>query len=197
MNTRHLPYPYNVGQQHVRSAGVTLIEAVMSMLIVGLMLVAALNTVGASRVTQSRSTEQTIGPMLADELMAEILNQNYEEPDDPVQVGRELNEAASSRQNWDDVDDYGGWSSSPPKKKDGTVIPGLDGWQRSVSICFVQSSALNYKSAVDTGIKRIDISVKYNGRLVTRLSSLRTNGWPGDLAGGASGDAVANPLVLE
>ncbi len=149
----------------------------MSMLIVGLMLVAALNTVGASKVSQYKNAEQAIGPMLAEDLMAEILSQNYEEPVDPVEFGRESGESGGSRPNWDDVDDYDSWSASPPQEKDGTDLPGLQGWERSVKVSLINPILL-IDSAFDMGGKRIDIQVIHQGRVVTELSSVRTYAWP-------------------
>jgi type II secretory pathway pseudopilin PulG len=160
----------------VGRCGFTLIEAVMSMLVVGLMMVAAMNTVGASRVAQSRNAEQSLGPMLAEDLMSEILSQNYEEPVDTVSFGRE-SESGGDRVDWDDVDDYEGWSSSPPENKDGNAIPDLDGWGRKVTVVFVDPGLVN-TSASDIGHKRIVVTVTHMGRVVTELWGLRTSGWP-------------------
>lgn len=168
------------GRSTAQARGFTLIEAVMSMLIVGLMLVAALNTVGASRITEVRGFEQTLGPMLAEELMAEILNESYEETVDSPAFGRETGEHSGSRSTWDDVDDYTGWSASPPETKDGTTLSGVDGWSRQVEVKWVSSLDPNLESVIPTGIKRVDVVVSYNGRVVSTLSSLRTDGWPSD-----------------
>lgn len=181
--------PVNVNTMATRrltgasAPGFTLIESVISMLIVGLMLVAALNTIGASRVTQSRGVEQTLGPMLAEELMAEILNQSYEETVDTPTFGRESGELSGSRASWDDVDDYTEWSASPPEAKDGTALPAMEGWTRMVEVKWVSSVDPNLESVPATGIKRVDVSVSYNGRVVSTLSSLRTNGWPDEPTG--------------
>ncbi len=156
--------------------GFTLVEAVMSMLIVGLMLVAALNTVGASKIAQSRNAEQNLGPMLAEDLLTEILGQVYEEPDDTPEFGRE-SEPGGDRNDWDDVDDYNGWSASPPQNKDGTDIPDLAGWGRSVTVVFVNPGLVD-TSASDIGHKRIHVTVTHNGRVVSELWGLRTSGWP-------------------
>ncbi|MEZ6193026.1 MAG: type II secretion system protein [Phycisphaerales bacterium] len=158
--------------------GFTLIEAVMSILIVGLMLVAALNTVGASKVAQARIAEQAIGPMLAQDLMSEILCQYYREPDDSILFGLELNELGSSRAAYDDVDDYNGWSAGPPRAKDNLVLPDLTNWSRQVSVAWADTSDPNNNSLTETGMKRITVTVKYQGRTVYTLSALRTDGWP-------------------
>ncbi len=150
----------------------------MSMLIVGLMLVAALNTVGASKLSQSRNAEQSIGPMLAQDLMAEILSQYYEEPVDAVGFGRESGESGGDRANWDDVDDYDSWSKSPPQNKDGTDIPDLAGWGREVNVCWASVFDLSKATGSSTGLKRIDVMVTHQGRVVAKLSTLRTSGWP-------------------
>ncbi|OHB74408.1 MAG: hypothetical protein A2Z25_19770 [Planctomycetes bacterium RBG_16_55_9] len=67
--------------------GFTLVEAVMSMLIVGTMLVAALSTVGASRLSQYKTSRSHCGRLLAESLMAEILRQDYQEPGGAVAFG--------------------------------------------------------------------------------------------------------------
>jgi len=166
------------------TAGFTLVEAVMSMLIVGLMLVAALNTVGASKVAQARNAEQTIGPMLAEDLMTEVLSQAYQEPVGTPSFGRESGEYSWTRAAYDDVDDYAGWFSSPPEAKDNTDLPDLTGWSREVSVAWASSVDPGATSVTANGIKRITVTVKHQGRTVAVLSALRTNGWPANSAGG-------------
>lgn len=152
----------------------------MSMLIVGLMLVAALHTIGASKVSQSKNGEQALGPMLARDLMTEILNQSYQEPVDTVAFGLETGESASVRTDWDDVDDYDGWSAVPPQNKDGSAVPGAAGWTRTVSVAWTDPYDLNNTSATTTGVKRIDVKVLHHGRTIATLTSLRTTGWPAE-----------------
>lgn len=177
-----------------RQAGFTLVEAVMSILIVGLMLVAALNTVGASKVAQARNAEQTIGPMLAQDLMAEILTQAYQEPDTTPAFGRESGEYSYSRSAYDDVDDYHGWSASPPKGKDNVALPDLAGWKREVSVVWVNSALPDVHSVTATGLKRITVTIKYQGRTVAKLTALRSNGWPESTTGGDDGGLIGGLL---
>ena len=176
--TRREPSTCVGGSGLVSAGGFTLIESVMSILIVGLMLVAALNTVGASKLSQMRNAEQVIGPPLAEDLMAEILNQLYEEPDDSVDFGRESGESGGDRADWDDVDDYDGHSSSPPEAKDGSALPGLTGWARKVTVNWADPLIPANNALLPSGIKRIKVEVLYQGRVVTTMTALRTNAWP-------------------
>ena len=111
----------------------TLIEAAVSVFIVGVMIVAALSTVGATRLGEYKVAESCRGWLLAQALMAEILQQPYEEPDDPVVFGLESGESIGDRLTFDDVDDYDGWTETPPQYKDGTTVPDCDGWSRTVA----------------------------------------------------------------
>ena len=165
--------------------GFTLIESVLSILIVGLMLVAALNTVGASKLGQARNAEQAVGPILAQQLLDEIVDQPYAEASS--NFGREAGESATVRTDWDDVDDYHGWSGKP-QLKNGTLIDGMDDWNREVSVTWASMLVPNNPSGTPTGLKRIDVTVRYQGRVVTQLSSLRTEAWD------AQADTVNNPV---
>ncbi len=167
----------------------------MSILVVGLMLVAALNTVGASKTSQVMTSEQALGPMLAQELMTEILNQAYQEPRGTAYFGRETGESATNRTSWDDVDDYNGWSASPPMDQSGNSLPGLDDWSREVTVSWADSAAPDRQSIYSSGIKRVDVTVKHRGRTIATLSSLRTQAWPDDVTGPA--DLSGYPGLLK
>lgn len=154
----------------------------MSILIVGLMLVAALHTIGASKIAQSRSAEQVLGPMLAQELMIEILSQAYQEPVDTPVFGRE-GEPGGDRSLWDDVDDYHGWNASPPEYKNGTPVPGAEGYERTVSVTWANAFTPDNTTNSASDLKRIDVTVLHNGRTVAKLSALRSYVWPEDTQG--------------
>lgn len=191
MMNRRIHKPGRPGGGSVAVSGFTLIEAVMSMLVVGLMLVAALNTVGAARISQSRNTENIQGPLLAQDLMTEILSQAYQEPVDTVAFGREDAESDASRDAWDDIDDYAGWSASPPQTQDGTVMPDLNGWGREVTVTWANALSPDTTSATATDLKRIDVTVTFNGRPVVTLSALRSFAWDASNATGGSGVSAA------
>ena len=156
-------------------AAFTIVEAVISTIVVGVMFVAALNTVGASRLTQQKASVVSRGQLLAEALMSEILRQSYQDPDGTPVFGTESNESATPRTSWDDVDDYAGLSESPPAAKDGTVLTNATGWQRTVRVEWVDAANPAQVQTVETGVKRIVVAVAYNGVPQASLSALKTN----------------------
>lgn len=143
----------------VTRRGTTLVEVAISCVLVGVMLVAAMRTVGAVFRTRLVAFQRQQGETLAQELTAEILQARYEEPSlPPGSFGLEGGEVGDgSRAAWDDVDDYDGWSASPPQSKDGTPLPDADGWTRQVVIDRVTCPNPEITSAGDTGLKQIEV----------------------------------------
>jgi len=164
--------------EHQTRRGLTLAEAVISMIIISVMLVAALNTVGAARTTEKKIGDRPRGLLLAEDLMSEILRQAYEDPGlAPGSFGLGGDEVGDGSRNlWDDVDDYHGWSASPPQQKDGTVIPGFTGWERSVTVARANPGDFGAAApATDTGVKQIRLTVTYDDAVVVSLVAIRTN----------------------
>jgi type II secretory pathway pseudopilin PulG len=157
----------------------TLVEAVVSIAIVGVMLVAALNTVGASLATQKKMGDRSRAMLLAQDLMSEVVQQHYEDPAlSPGGFGLGVDKIGDgSRGLWDDVDDYDGWSASPPQEKDGTVLTGFEGWRRSVAVDWVDSADVATKLGSDTGVKRITVTVTFKDLPLATLAALRTRTW--------------------
>jgi len=163
----YLPNPAN-------APGFSLIEAVIATLLVGTVIVAAMNTVGASKTGQYMSLERSGGDFLANSLMAEIVNRYYEEPDDTPVFGRESGESGGQRDRWDDVDDYNGWSATPAERRDGTAITGSD-WTRSVTVDWVNPNNLSQVVGANLGAKKITVTVKKGDRVIATLVAVRTS----------------------
>jgi type II secretory pathway pseudopilin PulG len=157
-----------------RTRGFTIVEAIISLIIVATMFVAALNTVGTSRLSQYKSSLGSRGRLLAESLMTEILRRNYQDPDGQSVFGREPGESASTRADFDDVDDYHGWSSSPPVEKDGTLIPGLTGWKRSVTVEWVDPLDVTQVRTTETNVKRVTVTVSYDDVPVISLVGIKS-----------------------
>ena len=111
--------------------------------------------------------------------MAEILQQYYLEPDDTPVFGRESGESGGDRTDWDDVDDYDGWSASPPQDKDGTVAGNRAGWARNVAVVWVDPTDPSQTVGSDQGAKWISVTVTRDGKLITSLAALRSRAAPG------------------
>ena len=154
--------------------GLSLIEVVVSTLIVGVMLVAALNTLGAVFRSQRLNAARLTGPGLAHELMGEILSLPYEDPNDPGDsIGRESGESGGDRVDLDDVDDYDNWSASGPEDKDGVEHPGYAGWERTVQVGWVNLVSLATIGA-DSGLKLITVTVTNPHGVTTQVRALRS-----------------------
>ncbi len=153
----------------------SLAETAMCVLLVGGVLVVALNTVGDATVGRQKMGDHGRGQLLAQDLMTEILQKAYEEPDETPAFGPEASEGTVSRTDFDDVDDYDAWDASPPQEKDGTPMTSLTGWRRSVTVDFVYPSNLNTKTgSTDEGIKRITVDVTFNGVPMASVVAIRT-----------------------
>jgi len=157
------------------SRAFTIVEAVISTIIVAVMLVAALTTVGASRVTQHKTSLVSRGQLLAETLMSEILRQSYKDPEGTPVFGCEANESGAARAAFDDVDDYHGWSQGPPTAKDGTALSNATGWKWTVTVEWVDPANPTQVRTVETNAKRITVAVTYNNVPQASLVALRTS----------------------
>lgn len=156
----------------------SLAETVMSIALVGGLLVVALNTVGNTALGRQKMSDRGRGQLLAQDLMAEILSQDYEEPVDTPVFGRESSESDGSRPDYDDVDDYDAWDSSPPEYRDGTEIANLSGWRRAVVVTWVDPNDLTAVSVSPTNVKRITVEIKRDEVPMARLVAIRGVGLP-------------------
>ena len=154
-------------------AGLGLVEVICSTLIIGLMLVTSLETVGAVFRTQRLNADRLAGPNLAMELMTEILSLPYEDPDiDSTDIGTEVGEAAITRDDFDDVDDYDGWNNLGVEAKDGTPSADFSSWRRQVEAVWAEPST-GAVDAADTKLKRITVRVTSPTGELTQLMAYR------------------------
>jgi type II secretory pathway pseudopilin PulG len=153
----------------------TLIEVVASTMIVSLMAVAALNALGAATKSANSIGNRAVAAGLADELMSEIMMQAYSDPDGSAVFGHETGESTTLRSAFDDVDDYNGWTASPPQFRDGTVIPDRTGWRQTVAVAYVVPTNPTQTTNTDQGAKRIRVTIDYQGVVLANQYSVRTN----------------------
>ncbi len=155
--------------------GLTLVEVAISTLLVGLVMVASLKSVGAVTRTWQVTAEQNKGPRLAHQLLTEIMQAPYEDPEDPSgNLGLETGESGLTRADFDDVDDYKNWNANDAENKDGTLQTDWTGWKRQAKITYVNPDTLANAGATDTGLKRIEVKVFPPGESPLTLYALRS-----------------------
>jgi MSHA pilin protein MshD len=156
-----------------QASGFTLVEAIISVLIVGILFLAALQAAASARVADYLVANRNRGALLAQGLMDEITQKAYKNSTNPL-FGPESGEA--SRSAFNDVDDYHGWSESPPQNPDGTSLPDYANWTRTVTVEWVPSTNLTGPpSGSETGLKRITVTVKFRDKPVASAVALRAN----------------------
>src|SRR5258708_15138304 len=98
--------------------GITLWETAMSTFLVGMVLVTATTTSGTSIHMQASAAKRAKAGYLAHALIGEMLELSYMQPGQTASaIGLDAGESATSRTNYNDVDDYNGWTDSPPQNK--------------------------------------------------------------------------------
>jgi prepilin-type N-terminal cleavage/methylation domain-containing protein len=157
-----------------RRRGFALIESLVCTVIVAALLVAALSALASLTAHRTEAAQQTRARILADELMAEILGQDYADPGGASAIGPESGESAGNRSAFDDVDDYHGWAASPPVSRDGVPLANTTGWQRTARVEWVGLFNLATAVTTDQGVKRITVRVSEGGELRAELTAIRT-----------------------
>lgn len=162
-------------------AGVTLVETLLSLLILGGAFVASLNTIASARGAQALVTQRQLGLVLAEDLMAEVLSHDvYQEG---LLFGPEIGETLAGRSSFDAIDDFDGWQSSPPTDPSGNVIAGAQSYSRAVEVRFVRLDNPSVASLLDRGILRITVTVQRGDKPVATLVAYRTDAWRAPQAG--------------
>ena len=113
--------------------GVTLIEVMISIVLVSTIMLVSLSASANLLRNSSQQRHTNHGASLAAQIIDEVSSMDFRDRVDPV-YGLESNENASDRTTFDDVDDYHGYTSTPPAHRDGTMISGYAGWSFSVSV---------------------------------------------------------------
>jgi prepilin-type N-terminal cleavage/methylation domain-containing protein len=156
------------------SRAFTLIESVISVVIVAVMVVVALTTfsgVAKARLIQKAPQDaETLGRAL----LTEIVQACYEDPDTPGGVGLEFGESAATRAYFDDTDDYNGWIASPPQTKDGIPLTQYEGWTRRAVVTDVDPMTISPSSVQGSGLRMIVVVVTDPAGNQTIVQALRS-----------------------
>lgn len=195
--------PVRCNQKH--HSGFALMESMISVVLVGALMIVSLQAIGASHRRESTSVDRILAQQLTSALTNEILLQAYQDPDltQASEIGLEQGEETGNRSLFDDVDDYAGWSSSPPQDRNGVAIPGFSNWTQSADVQWADPMTLQPKSTRFTGLKQITVTASKGGRPMASGVSYRSVAWvdtipaPTDATGNRAPVAVAMSPNLE
>ena len=122
--------------------GLSMIEVVVSTLLVATILVVSLTASGNLLRNHSQQQAGVDGKALAAKLLDEVTALAFEDDDVAQRVfGREPDEDAADRSTWDDVDDYHGLALSPPTHRDGETIAGYSDWSLAITVTPAEPTA--------------------------------------------------------
>ncbi|MCA9060471.1 MAG: hypothetical protein KDA85_18300 [Planctomycetaceae bacterium] len=160
-------------------AGLTLIESAVSVVLVGLLIIGAMQTLGMALKTRHAGRQRMQASFLAEQLLDEVSRQPWLDPDGTTvagHLGRESDDPLNpeSRSQLDDMDDLHQWMESPCRDASGTVLPGTDGLQRTVTVENISGTVTNGVTAVtaETGLRRITVTVRIAGESAATASVL-------------------------
>ncbi len=147
-------------------AGFTLVEAAISTVIVGIMIVAALETVGSSAQARRRSIAIREADDLLAFVQAEITGVYFDDPLGRGGWGPESGESDSPR-NFDDVDDYDGLSESQPTDRSGKAIDAFANWKYTVAVTPVLPTLGGMDRADATSpLRQVEVEVRSQDEVV-------------------------------
>lgn len=152
-----------VSRRGWRRRGLSIAEVVVSTLLIGMVLTAALASVGAAARTTTAAAEGNDALSLAKQLLEEMNAMPYEDGNQTPVFGLESGESAGAgvRNLFDDLDDYNDWTDSPPKDRAGVAISGFTGWTRVTDVQKVGLSSYTIlpDPSTDPGLRLIQVTV--------------------------------------
>lgn len=165
---------HNSANARRRSKGLSLVEVIVSAMLVGVVVAGAMTCLGAVIRDRQETARAGLADQLAQQLLAEVLATAYE--DEAVQpvFGPDPGEATGDRSAFDDVDDFDGWSASPPVDRSGMPVVSDNRWRRNVRVLLIDPTAPTQTTLADLGLKRIRVTVRYDGQIVSRIVALRS-----------------------
>lgn len=147
------------------AAGFILIEATVVYFLAAVVVVSVASVYLLAHKAGKRTQDTLLAAQLAAELLEEVRLRRFDEttpaarPGYPAYalsaLGPDAGESAADKRTFDDVDDFQGWSESPPQDPVLRAVAGLSGWQRTVSVGYVTAALA--ASGSPTDYKRVTV----------------------------------------
>jgi len=161
---------------HQTNHAFTLVETVVSMLLVAFVIVSTLSIVGPIARSSTVQADKLVAANLANEMAEEIGSKLFIDPAAESQdaLGIDKDDSVFIRSMYDDIDDFHGWSSSPPKNSFGGPYTSMKEWTRSVTVMHVMLADPSAESKTNTGLKKVTVEVSKNGTVLSSISTLHS-----------------------
>lgn len=157
-----------------RSRAFTLVETVISIVLVSVLLVAALTAAGASARFRQSTSSRDFASLLASDLTEEMAGKLYGSTTGGSILTTTL---AGNRSTTTNIDQYNGLTESPPVTWAGTAVSGATGWTRSTVVERVLVKSPDTITTDETGIKRVTITVSRGTTVFARVRFIRSYAW--------------------
>ena len=175
-----------------RSCGFAMVEIVLATAIVGGLAAAAMSLAASSAGQKTRAANLTRGHMLCKALAEEIATRpvadwssggldldisdgSFALKTDPDAT--RATKSAGNRSGFVTIDEYDGYSESPPTDENGNVIKGYAGWTRGVEVDVVRFGEPDFLSPQETGLRKITVKVQVGDEIIAQTTFLRSSEW--------------------
>lgn len=167
--------------------GVTLVEVAVSTVMVGVVLVASLETLGSAMRTTRATTVGVDAYTLLESMLAETQSVPFEDPDGNTSgLGIESGEPAtpSDRLAFDDLDDFEWFEITPPVDRAGVAVPGYDGWTQRFRVLYANDEVTTGievpNIGFDKGLRRVVCIAWDPDGVQYRLNAFRSRHGPSE-----------------
>lgn len=145
-------------RQSHRQGGFTLIEAALTMVIVGTGVLAAVELTAACSRQNRGASQMTTAMLLANNVQEAVAHLAFSDPDGSNTFG--LEETGQPVSVWDDVDDFNGRTFSPPVDANLQPIPSLSRFSQEITVTRSDPQKLSL-AAAGADAARVTVRVIY------------------------------------
>lgn len=152
----------------IRQRGLTLIEVILSMVVLGIGVAFFISVFGASLQTSADPMQRKQALAVAESMLHEIAAKPFSNPSGGFTGAA----TQANRPLFDDIGDYHGFATSGVHSIDGGAIASLSGYDVSVTVAAAALGS-GASAIASTSARLITVTVQYAGGIVS-LSSYRT-----------------------
>jgi MSHA pilin protein MshD len=162
--------------------GFLLVEASLAGMMIALALVTLVPAFVLSVKANKAAEQIKVATQLSTELLEEIRLRRWDEltPLSPKSIpvgsstlGIDSGETASDKRTFDDIDDFNGWTESPPQDPMMQPLAGFTGYSRSVTVRYVDAALA--LSATPTSYKQLTVCTQGPKGVPLCLDTVLTN----------------------